>query len=99
MVQKQEISGPPKYFTTDWQLARESIVKLEALKPLIAITGHGLPMTGEELSNELTKLVRDFEKDSFARERKICVISFTTSSLLGRFAFFLEIKTTDRKSI
>ncbi|HYK73142.1 MAG TPA: MBL fold metallo-hydrolase [Pseudoneobacillus sp.] len=61
MVQKQEISGPPKYFTSDWELARNSVVNLEALKPSIAVTGHGLPMTGDELSNELTRLVRDFD--------------------------------------
>jgi glyoxylase-like metal-dependent hydrolase (beta-lactamase superfamily II) len=62
MVQKQEISGPPKYFTTDWEKARESVSKLESLKPTVAITGHGFPMTGQELSEQLSILVRDFEK-------------------------------------
>jgi glyoxylase-like metal-dependent hydrolase (beta-lactamase superfamily II) len=62
MVQQQEISGPPKYFTTDWEKANESVKILEALKPEVAITGHGFSMTGEELSEQLSLLVRDFEK-------------------------------------
>lgn len=62
LVQKQEISGPPKYFTLDWNQAKESVKTLEELKPLVAITGHGLPMTGSELSEQLAILTRDFDK-------------------------------------
>ncbi|MCH1626385.1 MBL fold metallo-hydrolase [Ferdinandcohnia quinoae] len=61
MVQKQEISGPPKYFTPDWVAAKQSVIKLEKLKPKIAVTGHGLPMSGEELTTALATLVRDFD--------------------------------------
>jgi glyoxylase-like metal-dependent hydrolase (beta-lactamase superfamily II) len=61
IMQEQEISGPPKYFTTNWTDAWDSVKKLEDLKPLLAITGHGLPMGGEVLSHELAKLARDFE--------------------------------------
>lgn len=62
MTQEQEISGPPRYLTTDWQSAKESVMKLEALKPKIAVTGHGLPMSGEHLSQSLEQLVRDFDR-------------------------------------
>lgn len=62
VTQKQEISGPPRYFTTDWDAAKESVKKLEALKPTVAITGHGMPMSGGELSEGLEKLVRDFDR-------------------------------------
>lgn len=62
LTQKKEISGPPRYFTTDWLAARNSVKKLEALKPTVAITGHGLPMTGEELTRNLQKLANEFEK-------------------------------------
>jgi len=62
LVQKQEISGPPRYFTTDWQKAWESVKKLEALKPKVAVTGHGTPMTGELLSNGLKTLVQEFDR-------------------------------------
>ncbi|WP_404349493.1 MBL fold metallo-hydrolase [Sutcliffiella horikoshii] len=61
LVQQQEVCGPPRYFTTDWHAAWESVKKLEALKPQVAVTGHGPAMEGEELANGLTKLVQDFE--------------------------------------
>jgi glyoxylase-like metal-dependent hydrolase (beta-lactamase superfamily II) len=61
LTQEQEISGPPRYLTPDWNSAKESVIKLEALKPAAAVTGHGLPMSGELLSNSLEKLVREFD--------------------------------------
>jgi glyoxylase-like metal-dependent hydrolase (beta-lactamase superfamily II) len=62
LTQKQEINGPPRYFTTDWTAAKESVKKLEALKPAFALTGHGLPMSGAMLTMNLTELVRDFDQ-------------------------------------
>ncbi|WP_057767973.1 MBL fold metallo-hydrolase [Cytobacillus praedii] len=62
LTQKQEINGPPRYFTTDWNASKESVMKLVALQPEVAVTGHGLPMSGELLSESLEKLVRDFDK-------------------------------------
>jgi len=61
LVQKREVNGPPRYLTTDWQLAKKSVEKLAALHPRVAVTGHGLPMEGEELEQGLTKLVNEFE--------------------------------------
>ncbi|WP_077624974.1 MBL fold metallo-hydrolase [Sediminibacillus massiliensis] len=61
MTQKQEISGPPKYLTTDWKAAKESVIKLNELGPLIAATGHGIPMTGDFLAEELQKLTDHFD--------------------------------------
>lgn len=60
-TQELEISGPPRYLTTDWKAAKKSVLKLEALKPSIAVTGHGLPMTGELLTSSLNKLVEEFD--------------------------------------
>ncbi|MDN4526989.1 MBL fold metallo-hydrolase [Fictibacillus fluitans] len=60
MTQKQEISGPPKYLTTDWDAAYESVRKLAALKPQLAVTGHGLPMACQLLGTSLEKLVDRF---------------------------------------
>ena len=34
---------------------------LEALKPAVAITGQGLPMTDDLLTDSLRKLVQDFD--------------------------------------
>ncbi|WP_026573168.1 MBL fold metallo-hydrolase [Bacillus sp. UNC438CL73TsuS30] len=62
ITQKQEISGPPRYYTTDWNAAFESVKKLEALNPRTAVTGHGLPMTGDELTNSLRYLLENFRK-------------------------------------
>jgi glyoxylase-like metal-dependent hydrolase (beta-lactamase superfamily II) len=62
IMQEQEISGPPKYFTTDWQAAWDSVRRLYDLKPSYAITGHGLPMAGEQLLTELGRLVQDFDQ-------------------------------------
>lgn len=61
LTQEQEINGPPRYLTPDWKSAKESVMRLEALKPAVAVTGHGLPMSGEKLTNGLTKLVENFE--------------------------------------
>ncbi|RST76049.1 MBL fold metallo-hydrolase [Siminovitchia acidinfaciens] len=61
-TQEKEISGPPRYLTPDWDAAWESVKKLETLKPTSAITGHGVAMEGEELSQNLEKLTREFDK-------------------------------------
>ncbi|OAS87165.1 MBL fold metallo-hydrolase [Metabacillus litoralis] len=63
ITQKQEMHGPPAYFTTDWQAAKDSVKKLDALKPTIAISGHGLPMTDDELRIELERLSANFENE------------------------------------
>lgn len=60
-TQEQEISGPPRYLTPDWEKSRDSVNNLANLKPKVAITGHGLPMTGELLTSNLHLLVTDFD--------------------------------------
>lgn len=60
-TQELEISGPPRYLTTDWQAAKESVIKLAKLKPSVAVTGHGLPITGDLLARSLEKLVQNFD--------------------------------------
>ncbi|MEH7273393.1 MBL fold metallo-hydrolase [Neobacillus vireti] len=62
LTQTQEISGPPRYYTTDWNAAFESVKTLEALKPEFAVTGHGIPMNGEELRENLSYLVANFNE-------------------------------------
>ncbi len=62
ITQQREISGPPKYYTTDWRSARESVKKLEALHPETAITGHGQPMSGAELEKSLRWLADNFDE-------------------------------------
>ncbi|MGG3623450.1 MBL fold metallo-hydrolase [Bacillus gobiensis] len=62
LTQELEISGPPRYLTTDWGAAKKSVQKLEALKPVMAITGHGQPVSGDELAKGLEKLVKEFDQ-------------------------------------
>src|SRR5699024_1488671 len=50
MTQHKEINGPPAYLTTDWDKAKASIEKLAALKPHVALTGHGYPLIGADLA-------------------------------------------------
>ncbi|MGM8213417.1 MBL fold metallo-hydrolase [Virgibacillus sp. W0430] len=62
LTQKLEISGPPRYLTTDWKAAKESVITLSTLKPTVAVTGHGQPLSGELLTESLHKLVENFEE-------------------------------------
>ena len=62
LIQKKEVNGPPRYLTTDWQEAWNSVKKLKCLVPELAITGHGTAMEGEELRQGLEKLVAGFDK-------------------------------------
>lgn len=62
LTQELEINGPPRYLTTNWQSAWESVKKLAALMPSVAITGHGKPVYGEELTSGLSLLARDFDR-------------------------------------
>ncbi|RYZ15737.1 MAG: MBL fold metallo-hydrolase, partial [Sphingobacteriales bacterium] len=41
ITQKQEISGPPMYFTCDWDAAADSVRRLADLDPLVVASGHG----------------------------------------------------------
>jgi len=65
LEQRQEIHGPPAYYTSDWAAARRSVEALSALGPEIAATGHGVPMRGEELRAGLHELLRDFDRVAY----------------------------------
>ena len=62
ITQQEDISGPPKYLTTNWKLAEESIRKIIALNPKLAIPGHGKPMEGESLTKHLQYLIDNFKE-------------------------------------
>jgi glyoxylase-like metal-dependent hydrolase (beta-lactamase superfamily II) len=61
LIQKEEINGPPRYLTTDWKSAHESVKKLRMLKPSLAITGHGVAMRGQTLHEGLKILDEQFD--------------------------------------
>ena len=60
ITHREQISGPPKYLTTDWKAAEDSARHLRDLKPSLAIPSHGEPMKGEELTRHLDALVSNF---------------------------------------
>lgn len=62
LTQQKELNGPPRYLTTDWEKACKSVKILEELNPKSVVTGHGLPMFGEELKDGLHRLVKNFDK-------------------------------------
>lgn len=60
MTQKKHMQGPPKYFTYDWKSAESSVLELAELQPKIAASGHGKPMRGIELRDNLLRLSQHF---------------------------------------
>lgn len=62
MIQDQEVSGPPQYFTFQWKKAKDSVRNLENIKPSVAITGHGRPMRGTDLADGLLDLALNFDE-------------------------------------
>ncbi len=62
LTQRPEMHGPPMYFTPDWGAARESVRHLADYAPTAAITGHGPPMRGERLQQELRRLSSHFDE-------------------------------------
>jgi glyoxylase-like metal-dependent hydrolase (beta-lactamase superfamily II) len=59
--QKAELHGPPAYYTTDWEAAKRSVEQLAELCPLVIAPGHGLPMAGPEVADQLKKLAVNFD--------------------------------------
>ena len=61
ITQLQVIHGPPAYFTTDWNMSKNSVRALAELHPSVAATGHGVSMYAPELDEELTWLAENFD--------------------------------------
>jgi len=62
LLRKQHVHRPPAYFTPDWTSAHRSVELLARLRPNIAATGHGIPMYGEIMRQQLDALARDFDR-------------------------------------
>jgi len=62
VTQKQELHGPPAYFTIDWEKARRSALVLAALQPTVVACGHGEPLHGPAVARELATLAREFDR-------------------------------------
>ncbi|GBF05366.1 metallo-beta-lactamase superfamily [Deinococcus aerius] len=67
-LQPTVVHRPPAYYTPNWDAARDSVRLLAALNPALAATGHGHPMTEEQMDLNLQRLARNF--DDAARPRR-----------------------------
>ncbi|MBC3785912.1 MBL fold metallo-hydrolase [Spirosoma utsteinense] len=61
-TQKEEVFGPPAYFTCDWQAAEKSVKTLNNLNPTSVGTGHGVSIHGLDLRLGLTRLANHFKE-------------------------------------
>ncbi len=61
-VQKPEVHGPPMYYTSDWRSAENSVKALVGLEPETVIAGHGPPLQGAVLRQDLHALAANFKR-------------------------------------
>ena len=71
LSRERVLSGPPAYFTTDWDLAKRSLEILRDLRPQMIISSHGLPMGGDKLAEQLASLVDEFQSQASKRRRLV----------------------------
>ena len=55
MSQVREFRNPPRYLTQDWAAAERSVQRLAELRPFLVATGHGLPLCGQWVADELAR--------------------------------------------
>ncbi|WP_373514410.1 MBL fold metallo-hydrolase [Persicitalea sp.] len=60
ITQQRELHGPPMPVTYDWGAAEKSVRKLADLKPKVIAAGHGQPMRGKAMRQELEQLANNF---------------------------------------
>ena len=56
LTQREEVLGPPTYFTIDWDASRASVQRLADLYPEVLATGHGHPLRGPGMQHALLQL-------------------------------------------
>ena len=62
ITQQQELHGPPMPVTCDWVAAEKSVNKLADLKPNVIAAGHGQPMRGKAMRQDLVQLADNFRR-------------------------------------
>ena len=65
--QSREFRNPPRYLTQDWGAAARSIHQLAGLRPHLVATGHGLPVAGEWVADELDRFAANFAPPDHGR--------------------------------
>lgn len=64
---RAEFSVPPAPLTTDWGAARTSVERLAALRPRTVAAGHGRPVMGEQVADDLQRFAAHFTPPSHGR--------------------------------
>jgi glyoxylase-like metal-dependent hydrolase (beta-lactamase superfamily II) len=67
LTKKPEISLPPPPFTCDWEAARKSVALLAELGPTAIGCGHGAPMSGPRLPDDLRQFSQTFTPPAHGR--------------------------------
>lgn len=70
ILQQPELHGPPAYFTSNWEDAKLSVVKLAAQEPSVVAPGHGKPLVGPDVTEQLHELARKFPVSAVPENRR-----------------------------
>lgn len=70
LVQQPELHGPPAYFTSDWAAAKASVERLATLAPTTVVPGHGKPIAGAQVPEELRRLAARFDQFAVPENRR-----------------------------
>ncbi|MDP9038866.1 MAG: hypothetical protein M3O02_06255 [Acidobacteriota bacterium] len=62
--------GPPAYFTSDWAAAKASVERLAGLDPATVAPGHGRPLSGLGVAEELRALAANFDALAVPENRR-----------------------------
>ena len=68
--QTPELHGPPSYYTPDWIAARASVDTLASLQPKTLAPGHGQPVSGADVPEQLDRLAARFEQIALPDDQK-----------------------------
>ena len=69
-LNKQRVSGPPWYSTWNWRAAQESVTVLARLEARVLASGHGVPMSGDEIARELRAFAGTFSAPAAEKQPK-----------------------------
>lgn len=67
LTMKPVISRPGSPFTYDWSAAAASVQSLASLNPFVLAAGHGEPITGPRVADELSRFAREFTPPEHGR--------------------------------
>jgi glyoxylase-like metal-dependent hydrolase (beta-lactamase superfamily II) len=60
LLQRQGLSGPPRYTSWSWRAAKQSVAALARLEPSVLAGGHGTPLTGPGTARVLRTFAEHF---------------------------------------